>query len=179
MVPSPTLSQIVTVALVLGLGIVSLPGSPVAAGAFERSESTRSTDRYTNFLPNLTEFVKPAVTVRSLQDLAIEVKLELPPNHEINRAAPGRIAIRSPLIGDALIAESPLDESAVALSIHWGDTVPTATRGDLVVEAAVYFCEEAKKGLCKIRSLRIFQPFIVDPAHGTERLTIQAPIQEK
>lgn len=131
-----------------------------------------------NFLPNVTEVVRPAATVRSLPDLIVELKFELPPSHEINREAPGRVAVRSPMVGDALIAESPLDEKHVSLPLHWGPKAPALDRGDIVIEAAVYFCEESKKSICKIRSLRIFQPIVVDPAHGAERLSMQVAVPE-
>ncbi|MFM1846739.1 MAG: hypothetical protein RL417_213 [Pseudomonadota bacterium] len=131
-----------------------------------------------NFLPNLSEMVKPAVAVRSLRNLHVDLKIDLPTNHTVNKEAPGRVAIRSPLVGDTLIAESPLDESVVALPLHWGEPVPTVQEGELVIEAVVYYCEESKKSVCKIRSLRIFQPVRVDPVGGGERLAIQAPVHD-
>ncbi len=161
--------------------LLSLVGGRAADGSsplIELGRLPHSDRAHANFLPNLVEFVKPATAIRSLDGLVVELTVDLPPNHDINREAPGRVAIRSPLVGDALVAESPLDETRVTLPLHWGASIPALDRGDLVIEAAVYFCDESKKAICKIRSVRVFQPVVVDPTRGAERLAVHVTVPE-
>ena len=167
----------------LAVGCLLLGGvSPALAGGATTQSPTEHSPpnqpKARNFLPNLTEIVNPAAKVLTLRELGVDLKFDLPGNHAINVEAPGRVAIRSPLVGDALIAEGPLDTSTLALTLHWGETTPVATEADIVIEAVVYYCEESKKSVCKIRSVRVFQPVRVDEEHGAARLVVNAPVRD-
>jgi len=131
------------------------------------------------FLPNLTEVVRPAVSVRSLDDAAVELRLALPLHHAINREAPGRVTLRIPSLGDVLVGESPLDEANVVVPVHIPpDVKARPAKNELVVEAVVYYCEETKKAICKIKSLRIFQPVTIDSASDSSVIVIDGTAVE-
>lgn len=128
----------------------------------------------TRFLTNLTEVVRPAVTVRSLDELTLDLRLTLPPHHTITREAPGRVTVRASALGDLVVGEVPLDTPHLTVPIAVPETIsarPATT--DLVVEAVVYYCEDSKKAICKIKSLRVFQPLSVDPTSNVTTLLLE------
>jgi hypothetical protein len=155
--------------LMRGIALVGVVGAPVAVHG---SPGGR-------FLPNLTEIVRPAVTIRSLDDATVDLRVALPLHHAINREAPGRVTLRLSSLGDVLVGESPLDEPNVSVPVHIPpDISARPSENELVVEAVVYYCEETKKAVCKIKSLRIFQPVTIEPASTTAAIVIDGAAVE-